>query len=137
MSYEQVFGLPENNNVENILPNVIYGFTYYNPHSEVWRSYIGTFPYLYGVFQTVMSMNEEELYFKTEEGDVGEVTLISGFTFLYIDQQYNPIKLIGHARIDPVLSMSIGLTTGMAHGMVLRDLSSPGYGNVPRMEFEF
>lgn len=142
--YMKVFGFPQSEEEsDDIHPRVLYGFAYYNPTSEVWRYYVGTFVYLYGVFQTVSAMEDEELYVKTDEGDVYEATLMSAFTFLYVNKDYEPIGLIGHARVDEAVAMSIGNinmgigTGGITRKLTLRDLSYPGGGDIPKMEFEY
>jgi len=124
-SHQQIFGLAENKDVENIQYNVIYGFAYYIPDSG-WVSFIGTFSYLWGIYSGLGIVKDA-----TEEEPAS-----GAYTFLYVDEQYNPIKLIGAVSLDHITLVSIG--QGFAtHPPILMDLSSLGWGDVPRMNFEF
>ena len=54
-----VFGFPQNKETETINALTLYGFAYYSSYEEVWRYHVGTFSYLFGVYQTISNMNYE------------------------------------------------------------------------------
>ena len=124
--YQRIFGLTENKTTENIQGNVIYGFAYYNSTIGWWNYYIGSFPYLWGIFIT-LNMAEDKLSDKEPDS--------KAYTFLYLDQKYEPIKLIDRAKLDPFMLASIG-AEGLKSSVTMVDLSSTGWGSVPPMSFE-
>lgn len=126
MSYMTTFNLPENTDTEKISISSVYGFAYYSGHTEHWRYYIGSFPYLYGIFTARYNMDLHVME---------EMTLVKvpvAYTFMYINQDYEPFKLINKVKPDPATSSSIGQN----NKVYLTDLSVPN-DHVPTMKFVF
>lgn len=44
--------------IEKYTPNKLYGLAIYNRYEGKWKYYIGTFPYLYGIYQISIESND-------------------------------------------------------------------------------
>ena len=67
---------------------------------------------------------------------------MSVYTFLCLDKEFHPIKLISNAHLNHTIAMSVGTdignnTGGLSHNVTFRDLCDPGYTQIPTMDFEY
>ena len=123
--YQQYFGLPDNNDIEDIRHNIIYGLAIWSAINRSWFYYAGTFPYLWGIYKGMSDLEDQV-------GPEG----ISAHTFIYVDRNYIPIKLIHKARLDKTLMLHSGMgwMAEMNNPPILTDLTV--ISNPPRMRYE-
>lgn len=122
------FNLPQNNDTEMINRKYIYGLAYYSGHTGHWMYYVGSFPYLYGIFTARYNM---DLHVMEE---ITHVKVDIAYTFMYINKDYKPVKLINQAELD--LGTSVSISGNNENKRILKNLSKPNE-NVPPMEFKF
>lgn len=116
-----VFGLNLNNDIVEPDMTVEYGFAYYDAKDAFWRYYSGNFLYLFGIMIAFGEVESQEAQIYDDKAS----------TFLYLDVNKQPTRLINNIRITEELAPHIGRETGT----VFRDLTQVR-GNPPPMRFD-
>ena len=93
-THQNIFGFPKDLTTVDIGGSdqlIRYGLAYYSGNIERWSYYVGSFPYLYGIYMGLSRMDDDMILNR-------EVPV--AFTFLLLDQEHNPIRLIGQFCLD-------------------------------------
>ena len=110
----------------DVEPGMRYGFAYTNSRIGIWLTYFGSFPYLFGVFQGTVVMEELQVEEGMEESEY------EAYTFFDLTDDLQPTNLICSATVPIDLTNHIGVPTKIT----VRDLVVI-LGNPPKFSGKF
>ena len=124
-NFESIIGFPNEKYEITYAPEKIYGFAYINRLTSGWICNAGTLPYLFGCYQTFITLNNvlsNETYNNT------------GSIFFELNENFEPIKVITSINTTKGFVLE---TTGMKEHIVTKimNISYLDGDDFPKLEF--